>query len=102
MQRSGIGPYLCISLENDLRPLSANNHMFKFADDTKSLVPKQTDVSLHDEFVNVIDWALGETKWLLSFPKLNRSFFVDHIQQSFPFYQPLKISRLFTKLSYLE
>jgi hypothetical protein len=48
--------------------------MFKFADDTNLLVPEQTDVSLHDEFVNVIDWA-RRNKMVINFSKTKEIVF---------------------------
>ena len=57
VQGSGIGPYLYILMEEDLRTLSTINVIFKFADDTNVLVPEHSDVSLTAEFANIQDWA---------------------------------------------
>jgi len=57
IQGSGIGPTLCITMESDLQPVSAMNVLVKYADDTNLLVPEKTDVSLADEFTQIIAWA---------------------------------------------
>jgi hypothetical protein len=74
VQGSGIGPSLYILLESDLHPISANNHMFKFADDTNLLVPEHTDVTLQDEFANVIEWA-RRNKMVINFSKTKEIVF---------------------------
>lgn len=57
VQGSGIGPYLYITLESDLKTLSVINLFMKYADDTNLLVPQNTDVTLEDEFENVRQWS---------------------------------------------
>ena len=44
-------------MENDLQPLSCLNIMFKYADDTNLLVPKNNDIPLSDEFSYIQLWA---------------------------------------------
>ena len=44
---------LYIVIEGDLHTLSRSNIMFKYADDTKLLVPAYSDVSLLGEFEHV-------------------------------------------------
>ena len=44
-------------MEGDLKALSSNNLLFKYADDTNLLVPEITDVDIKDEFNNVLKWA---------------------------------------------
>jgi hypothetical protein len=74
VQGSGIGPSLYILLESDLHPISVVNHIFKFADDTNLLVPEHTDVTMCDEFANVIDWA-RRNKMLINFSKTKEIVF---------------------------
>jgi hypothetical protein len=57
VQGSGVGPYLYILLESDLHPLSVQNLIFKYADDTNLLVPQHSDFSMVDEFNHIQDWA---------------------------------------------
>jgi hypothetical protein len=53
VQGSGISPSLYILMESDLHPLSKDNLIFKFADDTNLLVSEQADIPMHVEFVNI-------------------------------------------------
>jgi len=43
-------------MKSDLQAISRLNTLFRYADDT-TLVPKHTDVSIHDEFEHVKVWA---------------------------------------------
>jgi len=54
VQGSGVGPTLYIIMEGDLKELSSNNLLFKYADDTNLLVPEITDVDIKDEFNNIL------------------------------------------------
>lgn len=45
-------------MESDLYPISTNDHFFEFADDTNMLVPEQSDVTMQEEFADVLDLAL--------------------------------------------
>jgi len=58
VQGSGIGPTLYVVVESDLKPLSSQNDIFKFADDTNLLVPENSDVGIEVEFNHVKDWAV--------------------------------------------
>ena len=58
VQGFGIGPTLYVVLENDLKPLSSQNDIFKFADDVNLLVPENSDVCIEIEFDHVKDWAI--------------------------------------------
>jgi len=40
-------------MEGDLKAVSSNNLLFKYADDTNLLVPEITDVDIKDEFNKV-------------------------------------------------
>ena len=44
-------------MKGDLKALSSNNLLFKYADDTNLLVLEITDVDIKDEFNNVLKWA---------------------------------------------
>ena len=57
VQGSGVGPMLYIVMEGDLKSLSSNNLLFKYAVDTNLLVPEITDVDIKDDFNNVLKWA---------------------------------------------
>jgi len=50
VQSSGIGPELYIVLKSDLKSLSTDNLLFKYADDTTLLVPEHTNVDIVAEF----------------------------------------------------
>jgi hypothetical protein len=58
VQGSGIGPTLYVVIESDLKPLSSQNDIFKFADDTNLLVPENSHVGIEIEFNHVKDWAI--------------------------------------------
>ena len=58
VQGSGIGPTLYVVVQSDLKPLSSQNDIFKFADDTNILVPENSDVGIKVEFNHVKDWAV--------------------------------------------
>jgi hypothetical protein len=53
VQVSGVGPTMYIEHETDLRLISLANSIFKYADDTKVLVPEITVVCPADEFENI-------------------------------------------------
>ena len=57
VQGSGIGPVLYAVMKSDLQAISRRNTLFKYADDTTLVVPEHTDVSIHDEFEHVKEWA---------------------------------------------
>jgi Reverse transcriptase (RNA-dependent DNA polymerase) len=57
-QGSGLGPKFYISLDCDLKAISATNVIFKYADDTYLLAPECTDVQLHEEFEATLKWLL--------------------------------------------
>ena len=57
VQGSGIGPTLWLIMESDLHPLSDDNVIFKYADDTNLQVPENTDCTLADEFSHSKRWA---------------------------------------------
>jgi ribonuclease P/MRP protein subunit RPP40 len=44
VQGSVLGPIFYILLEGDLKPISINDIIFKYADDTNLFVPENTDV----------------------------------------------------------
>ena len=44
-------------MESDLHPLSRLNVMLKYANDTKLLIPENTDIPLSDEFSHIQLWA---------------------------------------------
>jgi len=50
VQRSGLGPSLYVTMECDLQPLSRQNILIKYADDTNLLVLENTDCQLDEEF----------------------------------------------------
>ena len=53
----GLGPTLWSVMPSDLHPLSDINIIIKYADDVNLLVPENTDIQLHDEFVHIQQWA---------------------------------------------
>jgi ribonucleases P/MRP protein subunit RPP40 len=68
VQGSGIGPTLYTTQESDLKPLSNQNIMFKYADDTNLLVPECTNVQLQAEFDAIQSRAL-RNKMIINFTK---------------------------------
>jgi len=57
VQGSGLGPMLYLVMKSDLKPLSTDNELFKFADDTTLLVPEHSRVDLATEFTHILAWA---------------------------------------------
>jgi hypothetical protein len=57
VQGPGIGPFLYILNESDLHPLSQNNEIFKYTDDTNLLVPQHSDTLIEAEFDNILQWT---------------------------------------------
>jgi hypothetical protein len=70
---SGIGPILYIIFASDLKTVSGNNKICKYADDTTLMVGELSDVNFETEFNNITEWAsrnklklnLGKTKELI-------------------------------------
>ena len=58
VQGSGLGPTLYIIMKSDLAPLSDQNQLFKYADDTTLLVPEHSDTDLAAEFDHIKYWAI--------------------------------------------
>ena len=52
-----MGPTLYLVMESDLHPKSAVKLLIKYANDTKLLVPENSDGELADEFRYVKQWA---------------------------------------------
>jgi hypothetical protein len=82
IQGSGIGPILYIVFASDLKTVSNNNKICKYADDTTLMVGELSDVNFETEFNNITEWAsrnklklnLGKTKELIFHkPRVNRS-----------------------------
>jgi hypothetical protein len=73
IQGSGIGPILYIIFASDLKTVSDNNKICKYADDTTLMVGELSDVNFETEFNNITEWAsrnklklnLGKTKELI-------------------------------------
>ena len=61
-------------MESDLRPISINNFLFKFVDDTNLLVPEQPNITMKQEFENVQDWA-RRNKMIINFSKTKEIVF---------------------------
>ena len=57
MKGSGLGPILYIIYAADLRTISKNNAICKYADDTTLISPQHTDINIAIEFQNLVDWA---------------------------------------------
>jgi len=57
VQGSGLSPTLYIVMATDLKSLSIINVLFKFADDTRFLVPENTDIDISVEFEHFRCWA---------------------------------------------
>ena len=68
VQGSGVGPTLYITLESYLKPLSNQNIMFKYANDTNLLVPERSDVQLQAKFDAIQSWA-ARNKMIINFTK---------------------------------
>ena len=73
IQGSGVGPILYIIFASDLKTVSDNNKICKYADDTTLLVGELSYVNFETEFNNISEWAsrnklklnLGKTKELI-------------------------------------
>jgi len=57
IQGSAIGPATYVVNASDLRPINAENKLFKFADDTYLLIPGANSHTCESELKHVIDWA---------------------------------------------
>jgi hypothetical protein len=57
VQGSAVGPSLFTVMVSDLKPLSGNNDLVKFADDLTLIVPEYSDTDLATEFNAVKLWA---------------------------------------------
>jgi len=58
VQGSGIGPTVYLFLKSDLLAISELNDIFKYADDSITLlVPEHTDVDLNIEYNHIKQWA---------------------------------------------
>jgi hypothetical protein len=57
IQGSSLGPASYIVTASDLRPLSADNDIIKFADDTYLIVPAASSNTSEDELAHVKSWA---------------------------------------------
>jgi hypothetical protein len=68
VQGSVLGPTFYTLLEGDLKPISSDNIIFKYADDTNLLVPEHTDVQLTDELEAIRTWA-SDNKMVINISK---------------------------------
>lgn len=57
IQGSVIGPALFSFMISDLKPISRDNALVKFADDATLIAPEKSDTDISDEFSNVLSWA---------------------------------------------
>jgi hypothetical protein len=57
IQGSAIGPASYVVVASDLRPVTAGNQLFKFADDTYLVVPSLNADTCDGELAHVHDWA---------------------------------------------
>jgi hypothetical protein len=57
VQGSAVGPTLFTVLISDLKPISNNNDMVKYADDATLVVPETSDVDIATEFAAIKSWA---------------------------------------------
>ena len=57
VQGSVLGPFLFIIMLSDLSPISIDNCIVKYADDTTLLVPESSRVTLRQEYHNVKNYA---------------------------------------------
>jgi hypothetical protein len=74
VQGSAIGPTLFNIMVSDLKPLSTDNDLFKYADDTTLLVPETSNTNLSDEFEAIKTWA-NDNKLLINFSKTKELVF---------------------------
>ena len=73
IQGSGIGPCLYLIYASDLRTLSPQNVIIKYADDTTLLVAQHSLVDMAQEYNNVCSWSTQNKLLILS--KLKKLFF---------------------------
>ena len=99
VQGSGIGPTFYIILESDLKPVSNVNIVFKYADDTNLLVPKNTEVQLCDEYEAIQLWAL-RNKMIINASKTKEIVFAAQILDSASTCQHFKQLKKLKKPSY--
>lgn len=75
-------------MESDLRHISPNNLIFKFANDTNLLVSEQSDNTLQKKFANILDWA-RLNKRVVDFFRNKILFSIGHTQMNSHFFLPL-------------
>ena len=74
VQGSALGPSLFSIFISDLRPISSNNDMVKFADDVTIIAPAGSGTDISDEFNNVKQWA-SDNKMTVNFMKTKELVF---------------------------
>jgi hypothetical protein len=58
VQGSALGPTLFTIMVSDLRPISSDNDLIKFADDLTLIAPEFTDTDISDEMNAISAWAV--------------------------------------------
>lgn len=66
---------LYILMESDLHPISKNNRISKFADDSNLIVFEQCEVTIQEEMANVLDCWARLNKMVVNFSKTNEIVF---------------------------
>ena len=61
----------CVTMKSDLKAISTDNSLFKYADDTTLLVPEHTAVDIVTEFHHTQAWATAN-KLCINTKKTNR------------------------------
>jgi hypothetical protein len=74
VQGSCIGPLLYITFAADLKLMSANNILFKYADDKSLMVPEKSDITLEEEFKHILHWS-AQNKLTVNLTKTKEMIF---------------------------
>ena len=77
VQGSGLGPTLYIINASDLKPLSTENKLSFYADDTSLLVPEKSPISVDCELENVKSWST-DNKLVINIKKTKQLIFRRH------------------------
>ena len=74
IQGSVLGPVLFSVMVSDLKPISDQNDLIKFADDMTLLVPESSDTDISTEFQAIKRWAT-ENKFIINLQKTKELIF---------------------------
>jgi len=94
IQGSGLGPASYLVTAADLQPVTAGNHIFKYADDTYLVIPAVNSNTYLDEILHMEKWAAKNNLELNCVKSKNLSLpLVRHVRLQFNFPPSVATSR---------